>query len=291
MRELPSRACCCIRAFVTCDPSALQQPCSTSTPERGAQTMARWCRCRPNASTPLKSMRCHLARAVGVCAHARPCAAPPLLWDEASAAGSPRHLRHQLPRVRLRARAVDLGDLDAGAVRPTGAAGLGAAAACKTATLHALTHYGRVGDVAPRCRADRRHRPPGHPGLSTPGGTGRDERLRRALQALYEQDAVRMAARRATRGRRRAGDGSEVECAGLACGSTAGPLNEEHLLSEVDFKLQGRTTVITGSTGIGAACARRLARDGAALRCGTWTTPTAARWRNRWPRAARGCGT
>ena len=26
-------------------------------------------------------------------------------------------------------------------------------------------------------------------GLSTPGGPGRDERLRRALQALYEQDA------------------------------------------------------------------------------------------------------
>ena len=53
-----------------------------------------------------------------------------------------------------------------------------------------LTHYGRVGDVA-RLGAeliagiDRLVTL----GLSTPGGTGRDERLRRALQALYEQDA------------------------------------------------------------------------------------------------------
>jgi glyoxylase-like metal-dependent hydrolase (beta-lactamase superfamily II) len=53
-----------------------------------------------------------------------------------------------------------------------------------------LTHYGRVGDVA-RLGAeliegiDRLVTL----GLSTPGGPGRDERLRRALQALYEQDA------------------------------------------------------------------------------------------------------
>jgi len=53
-----------------------------------------------------------------------------------------------------------------------------------------LTHYGRVGDVA-RLGAELFA---GFVrlvtlGLSTPGGTGRDERLRRALQALYEQDA------------------------------------------------------------------------------------------------------
>ena len=188
-------------------------------------------------------MTVHLARAgCEFARHARPCAPPPLpVGRSQSAAGSPATpsasaTASSTPRegrgsCRPRRRCSS---------SPTGAAGLGAAAACRRSrSCMYLTHYGRVGDVA-RLGAeliagiDRLVDPgPGHTGGQPTATSGCAGRCRRCTSRM----PVRMAARQGDAAvADAAGDGPEAECAGP--GPVARPRAVERGASHVRSRFQ-----------------------------------------------------
>ena len=122
------------------------------------------------------------------------------LWDEASGGWFTGDTFGVSYREFDSARgALDPGDLDAGAVRPAGAAASVRRLLAKQPRCMYLTHYGRVGDVrAARRRAAGRHRPAGRrwarPRRPAPTATsGCARRCRRSTSKTPARTAARWA--------------------------------------------------------------------------------------------------